>query len=258
MVKELDDFYLERDKNTNAISLDKSLSKDANTFMQNSGKYKYTYNFDWLGRPIIQFPQDIVVLQELFFKVKPTLYIETGIAHGGSSIFAASMMSLLDIYEGLTDIRDSKRKVISIDIDIKSHNKTLISDHPFSRYINLIEGSSTSSETVDQVKEIYNQLDSPTVMVSLDSNHTADHVYQELSLYANLVTLNSYCIVWDTSIEFDEDAVHSQRPWGAGNSPLTAINQWIPDNSSFKIDHKISDKLLITVAPSGFLKRVSY
>tara|TARA_A100001035_G_C27759708_1_gene490589 strand:- start:532 stop:1302 length:771 start_codon:yes stop_codon:yes gene_type:complete len=256
MNKELETFYKERKQHIEAMPLDKDLKNKANDFMKKTGSYKYTYNFDWFGRPIIQFPQDIVALQELFFKIKPTIYIETGIAHGGSSILASSMMYLLDIYDGISDISQSTRKVISIDIDIKAHNRNLIENHPFSKNITLIEGSSTDQKTIDQVKEIYEKESEPIVMVSLDSNHTSEHVAKELEMYSEFVSHGSYLIVWDTSIEFDDNSLHLKRPWSSGNSPLTAIKQWLPNNPSFIVDHEISDKLLITVAPSGFLRKL--
>jgi len=206
--------------------------------------YKYTYNFTWLGRPIIQFPQDILAMQELIWQVKPDLIIETGIAHGGSLIFYASMLELLG----------GDGQVLGIDIDIREHNRIQIEKHPMSKRVTMIEGSSVDKNVVNQVYEFANN--KKQVLVALDSMHTHDHVLKELDLYSPLVTKGSYLVVFDTIIEHMPDHFFPARPWGKGNNPKTAVWEFLKQNSRFEIDKEIENKLLITVAPDGYLKCV--
>jgi cephalosporin hydroxylase len=253
-------FAEERRQNIAKLGADKSLAVLARDFMIETGPAKYTYNFDWLGRPIIQFPQDIVAFQELVWRVQPDLIIETGVAHGGSLILSASMMALLDMTEGIRageriDPSASERKVVGIDIDIRSHNREAILSHPMSSRIELIQGSSIAPEVVQQVRAI--AADYSKVMVCLDSNHTHEHVLEELKAYAPLVTASSYCIVWDTAIEDVPESLFADRPWGAGNSPKTAVREFLNSHPEFALDKSIQHKLLITVAPDGFLKRIA-
>ena len=152
-------------------------------FMSESVKSYYSYNFKWLSRPIIQYPQDIVATQEIIWKVKPDLIIETGIAHGGSLILSASLLALLDYcdaaYNGeKLDPLKPKRKVIGVDIDIREHNREALDKHPLRNRLKLIRGSSISTDIVKQVKELAK--DAKNVMVFLDSNHTHEHVLSEL------------------------------------------------------------------------------
>jgi len=234
----------------------KKLSSD---WLQRAFFQKYMYNFSWLGRPIIQVPIDIVAVQELVWKIKPDLIIETGIAHGGSLIMNASMLALLDLCEAIEsgatlDPKQSKRKVLGIDIDIRIHNRGAIEAHPMSSRIEMIEGSSIASEVVAQVHKV--AADHERILVCLDSMHTHDHVLAELEAYAPLVTPGSYCVVFDTIIEDMPEDVFPDRPWGVGNNPKTAVWEYLKTHSEFEIDTSIQDKLLITVAPDGFLKRV--
>jgi cephalosporin hydroxylase len=237
----------------------KILLDSAKDFFIHSALSKYSYNFQALGRPIIQYPQDIIAMQEIIWKIKPDLIIETGIAHGGSLIMSASMLALLDISDAIKDgvsafnPMKSKRKVIGIDIDIKSHNIEAIKYHPMSSRIQMIEGSSIDPLIIEQVKKI--SRDCKRVMVCLDSNHTHNHVLAELKAYAPLVSLESYCIVFDTIIEDMPINTFLDRPWGPGNSPKTAVYEYLKDHSEFEIDKNIQNKLLITVAPDGYLKR---
>jgi len=221
---------------------DPKMIKLRNDFALDTSKYQYTYNFSWMGRPIIQFPQDILGMQELIWQVKPQLIIETGIAHGGSLIFYASMLELIG-GEGV---------VLGIDIDIRAHNRVEIERHPMSKRIKMLEGSSVSEEIVAQVKGI--AFGQSPVMVMLDSNHTHEHVYQELQAYAPLVTKDSYLVVFDTLIEDMPDEIFSNRPWGKGNNPKTAVWEFLKTNDRFVVDKEIENKLLITVAPDGYLK----
>jgi cephalosporin hydroxylase len=212
-------------------------------------RHKYSYNFSWLGRPIIQYPQDIVAMQELLWKVQPDLIIETGIAHGGSLIFSASMLELNAICGGPADA-----ELIGIDIDIREHNRIAIEAHPMARRIRMIQGSSVDPAIVRQVADVVRHKKS--VMVCLDSNHTHEHVLAELCAYAPFVTLESYCVVFDTVVEDLPAALYPDRPWGPGNSPKSAVRVFLEANPQFEIEQAIQQKLLVTVAPDGFLKRV--
>lgn len=230
----------------------KGLKSSANSFMQHSTEPKYSYNFSWLGRPIIQYPQDIVAMQELIWKVKPDLIVETGIAHGGSLIFSASMLTLIDACcENQED--KPKRVVLGVDIDIREDNKKKIKEHPLAEKIVMIEGSSIDLNIFEKVKEIASK--HKKVLVCLDSNHTEAHVLEELRLYAPLTSVDSYCVVFDTIIEDLPDGIYPDRPWMVGNNPKTAVNKYLKENSNFSIDYDIDGKLLISVAPGGYLKR---
>ncbi len=213
-------------------------------FLIESCKAKYSYNFTWMGRPIIQYPQDIIAMQELIWKIKPDLIIETGIAHGGSLIFYASMLELIG----------GEGKVLGVDIDIREHNRKEIVKHPMYKRISLIEGSSINPSVAEQVYTYAK--DVGRVLVCLDSNHTHDHVLRELELYAPLVTVGSYCVVFDTVIQDLPDELFPDRPWGKGNNPKTAVWEFLKTNDVFMIDNDIWRKLLISVAPDGYLKRV--
>ena len=198
-----------------------------------------------MGRPIIAFPQDMIAMQELIWEVKPDLIIETGVAHGGSIVYYASLLELIG-GDGL---------VLGIDIDIRKHNRDLIEANPMMKRIKLIEGSSTSEHILQQVKEIAST--KKTIMICLDSNHTHDHVLEELKLYAPLTSVNSYCVVFDTVVEdMPIDWDWGARPWGVGNNPKTAVFEYLKTNDNFVIDKSIDNKILISVAPDGYLKRV--
>jgi len=225
------------------------LQETYHAFLEHLIKAKYTYNFFWLGVPIIQTPQDIQALQEIIWETNPSLIIETGIAHGGSLIFSASMLAILEMCGKIQDGR-----VIGIDIDIRSHNKKAILNHPLSNRITMIEGSSIDSTIIKQVKSLSHKKDS--VMVCLDSNHTHDHVLAELRAYAPLVSVGNYCVVGDTVIDDLPDDTNFNRPWGQGNNPKTAMWEYLKDNNNFIIDKTISSKLILTNIVDGYLKRV--
>lgn len=207
------------------------------------GKYRYTYNFTWYGRPIIQLPEDVLMMQELIFQVQPDLIIETGVAHGGSLVFSASILEVL-----------KKGKVIGVDIDIRPNNRHAIESHPLSHRINLIEGSSISQEVITKVREAVKS--KTKIMVFLDSNHTHEHVLQELRLYSPLVTNGSYLIVFDTGIEDMPEDAYPNRPWGKGNNPKTAVWKFLEENDRFVIDKDVESRLMLTVAPDGYLRCV--
>lgn len=227
-------------------------------WMDRANAHNYSYHFDWLGRPIIQFPQDIVATQELIWTAKPDLVIETGIAHGGSLILSASILAMLDYADAvekgeLLDPLKPKRKVLGLDIDIRSHNRAAIEAHPMASRIEMIEGSSIAPEVIAQVHD--RAKSAGRIMAFLDSNHTHEHVLAELEAYAPLTSPGSYCVVFDTVVEDMPAGSFPDRPWDKGNNPKTAVWEYLKSHPEFEIDRSIQDKLLITVAPDGFLKR---
>ena len=242
-------FEQEREALVKSNGKNEDLKDAAHNFLVKSVGANYSYNFSWMGRPIIQYPQDIIAMQELIWKVKPDLIIETGIAHGGSLIFSASMLTLL---ESCGEIE--KGEVLGIDIEIREHNKKAIENHPMSKKITMFEGSSVSKEMVAKVREFAKR--GKRILVCLDSNHTHEHVLAELKAYASLTSLGSYCIVFDTLIEDMPVGTYKDRPWDVGNNSKTAVHKYITNNNNFEIDDTIDNKLLITVANNGYLKRV--
>jgi len=252
-------FQVEREQRLQAFAQDVEFQRLSRSWLQASMERMYVYNFDWMGRPIIQYPQDMVAIQELVWRVRPDLIIETGVAHGGSLVLSASLLALLDMSEaiergGLWDPRESRRKVIGIDIDIRAHNRKAIEAHPMASRIALVQGSSVDAATVDEVRRLAQG--HQRVMVLLDSMHTHAHVLQELDAYAPLVSVDSYCVVFDTFVEDMPPRFFSDRPWDVGNNPKTAVQQWLQEHPEFEIDHGMQDKLQVTVAPSGFLRRM--
>lgn len=229
---------------------DKTFRKESNDWVGKANKTKYSYHFEWMGRPIIQYPQDIMAMQELIYSIQPDLIIETGIAHGGSLIFSASMLELNAISGGPQDA-----EVIAVDIDIRQHNREAIEAHAMFKRITMLEGSSISPEIIEQVKA--KAKGKKKVMVLLDSNHTHEHVFEELVAYAPLASLGSYCVVFDTLIEDLPEGVYPGRSWGVGNSPKTAVWEYLKTHKEFEIDKVIENKIMITVAPDGFLKRIA-
>ena len=240
---------------------DKELKKKGMDWLVHAADTGYSHHFEWLGRPIIQLPQDIVGTQQILWKVQPDLIIETGIARGGSLIFYASLLELIAQCGGAADA-----KVLGIDVDIRSHNKKAILEHPMSKRIEMIEGSSVSHDVIAQVRKIAAK--HKRILVCLDSNHTHEHVLQELELYAPLVSIGSYCIVFDTVIEDMPDGWFKDRPWKRGSNAKTAVHQYLGElrngkvlsigdvRLQFEIDKEIENQLLITVAPDGYLRRV--
>ena len=243
-------FKEECDSEINSLGNNNELKEYTSEWFNKANAEKYSYHFEWMGRPIIQYPQDIVAMQELIFKVQPDLIIETGIAHGGSLIFSASMLELNAICGGPADA-----EVVAVDIDIRAHNREAIEAHPMFKRITMIQGSSIAPEIVAQIKE--KAKGKKKILVSLDSNHTHEHVLEELKAYAPLTSFGSYCVVFDTVIEDMEAELSANRPWAPGNSPKTAVWEYLKTHKEFEIDKSIDNKLLITVAPDGFLKRIS-
>lgn len=237
-----------------------SLNQTSRMFIDASIASQYSYNFFWMGRPIIQYPQDIVAMQELVWRVRPDVIVETGIAHGGSLILSASLLSLLDLCEAtesgeLLNPAKPKRRVVGVDIDIRRHNRSAIEAHPMSRRISMLQGSSIDPSIVSQVRDFVG--DAECVMVCLDSKHTHDHVLAELEAYAPMVTVGSYCIVFDTVVEDLPVEMFPDRPWGPGDNPKTAVRAWLPQHPEFQIDKSIDHKLMISVAPEGYVKRTA-
>lgn len=226
-----------------------SLKERAHAFMLESLEAQYSYNFSWMGRPVIQYPQDMLAMQEIIWTVKPDLIIETGIAHGGSLIFSAAMLELNAACGG-----NPEASVLGLDIDIRPHNKAAIEAHPMAKRIAMIQGSSIDPEIVGQVKA--KAKGKERILVCLDSNHTHDHVLAELEAYAPLTTVGSYCVVFDTIVEDVPAELIHDRPWAPGNNPKTAVWEYLKSHSEFEIDKRYDNKLLVSVAPDGYLKRV--
>jgi cephalosporin hydroxylase len=242
MSNPIEQFQQERKQRIGSFETNEELKEAAKQFNVASNKASYSYNFSWMGRPIIQYPQDMIAMQELIWEVKPDLIIETGIAHGGSLIYYASIMELI-----------GKGEIVGIDIDIREHNKKAIESHPMYKRISMIQGSAIDGDIINQVRE--KAREKKAIMVSLDSNHTHAHVLEELKLYSPFVTRNSYLVVFDTIIEDMPKAMYD-RPWDKGNNPKTAVWEFLKTNTDFEIDKSIDNKLLISVAPQGYLKRI--
>ena len=241
------EYISERDLRVKEFRSDKEFNSISKKWREHALKRKYMNNFSWLGRPLIQFPGDVMAIQELISTIKPNKIIETGIAHGGSLILSSSIMYLNDI---------NNFQVIGVDIDIRSHNRREIEKSKFTSNIKLIEGSSIDQKVFSKVSNCIGKDDK--VMVFLDSNHTHEHVLKELELYSDLVTTGSYLVVFDTHVEdLPSDYLWEDRPWGKGNNPKTAVHQWIKENKNFHIDKYLENKLLLTSAPDGFLYKHS-
>ncbi len=251
-------FKKERDASLLDFRNDAGFQNLSQDWLRESMQRRYVYNFDWMGRPIIQYPQDMVALQEIVWDTKPDVILETGIAHGGSLILSASLLAMLDYADAvergeLLDPAKPKRRVVGIDIDIRAHNRGAMESHPMASRITMIEGSSTAQETIDRAKEAVG--DAKRVMVCLDSMHTHDHVVAELDAYATLVTPGCYCLVLDSFVEDMPQGFFKDRPWDVGNNPKTALHSWLQDHPDFTIDRDMATKLQVTVAPDGFLRR---
>lgn len=251
-------FQQEREDRLQQYGTDAHFQTLSQDWLQASMQRQYVYNFDWLGRPIIQYPQDMVAMQELVWRVRPDLIIETGIAHGGSLVLSASLLAMLDMCDaieagGMLDPRQSRRKVLGIDIDIRPHNREAIERHPMASRIAMVQGSSIAPDVIAQVQAFAKGYQ--RVMVCLDSMHTHAHVLAELEAYAPLVSEGSYCVVFDTFVEDMPPKFFADRPWDVGNNPKTAVREWLASHSEFEVDATWPRKLMVTVAPEGFLRR---
>lgn len=267
----IESFKQERAASIAGYPNDRELKEVSAHWLELAFRRRYMYNFDWLGRPIIQLPGDMVAFQEAVWAAKPDVIVETGIAHGGSLILSASLLALLDVADALErgtpfDPRASRRRVVGVDIDIRAHNRAAIEAHPFAHRITMIEGSSTDAAIARKVGEHAKAAE--RVLVCLDSNHTHEHVLAELELYAPLTSPGSYCLVFDTVVEELPDELFPDRPWSRGNSPKTAVQEYLrllqkpgrkaADGSAlaFEVDRFTDDKLLLSAAPGGFLRRL--
>ena len=254
----IDNFYDERKERIENTLDRKKLKSLARDFLEESFYKKYSYDFDWLGLPIIQYPEDIVQIQKLIWKVKPDLIIETGIARGGSLIFSASMLALLDL-ESLHVEQigqpNTPRRVIGIDVDIRPHNRQRIEEHFLSSRIELIEGSSISDEVFNLVQK--KASGAKCVMVFLDSNHTEEHVLEELNHFSKLVSRGSYIIVFDTVAEVLGFSIFPEKPWGMGNNPYTAVDKFLEKNKKFCVDANYDNLSMISTCQNGILKRLA-
>lgn len=253
-------FKRECDAEVASQGVDRNTQTLTRAWVDAANRLKYSYHFEFLGRPIIQYPQDMVAMQELIWRVKPDLIIETGIAHGGSLILSASMLSLVDYCDAIDqgamlDPKAPCRRVLGLDIDIRAHNRAAIEAHPMANRIDMIEGSSIDPAVVAKVRDIACGYD--RVLVCLDSNHTHEHVLAELEAYAPLVSKGSYCVVFDTIIDDMPADMFPDRPWGRGDNPKTAVREYLKTHPEFDVDKQIDHKLLISVAPDGYLRRVS-
>lgn len=258
-MSEINHFAAEVQRNIELAGKDRDFLGLSNIWIRQAIQYHYAHNFTWLGRPILQIPQDIYVIQEIVWNVTPDLIIETGIAHGGSLILSASLLALLDYCEAVGQgvalhPQESKRRVIGIDIEIRAHNRQAVECHPMAHLIEMIEGSSTDKDVIDYVKDVAKNYH--RILVFLDSNHTHEHVLAELEAYAPLTSVGSYCVVWDTGLEDLPENFTTNRPWGKGNNPKTAVFEYLKKTDCFEIDKVIQNKLMITASPEGFLKRV--
>lgn len=245
MSNPIKEFIDQRNSRVASNANNKKLLAAADAFNIESNKAQYSYNFSWMGRPVIQYPQDMMAMQEIIWDLKPDLIIETGIAHGGSLIYYASLLELIGHGE-----------VLGIDIDIRKHNREEIENHPMFKRIEMIQGSSIDPAIVAEVAT--HTIDKKMILVLLDSNHTHEHVLAELEMYSPFVSLNSYIIVYDTIVEnLPKNYLPGlPRPWGIGDNPMSAMHAFLEKNSQFEIDKSINNKLLISVAPDGYLKRV--
>lgn len=267
----VEEFRVRVARNIKGIGEDRDFLGMSNMWNREAIRHEYAQNFTWLGRPVIQVPQDVYAIQELIWTCRPDLIIETGIAHGGSLVTSASMLALLDYCDAsaagtILDPRASRRKVVGVDIDIRAHNRSAIEAHPLAHKIATIQGSSIDPDVFAQVRAHAEGYD--RIMIFLDSNHTHGHVLGELELYAPLTTPGSYCVVWDTGVEDLPDYMCADRPWGKGNNPKTAVWEYqrllaqegrtAADGAklAFETDKVIEHRVVITAASDGFLRRI--
>jgi cephalosporin hydroxylase len=237
-----DTFEIEKQENIRKLGQSEDLRALSMKWVADVSRHRYSYHFTWLGRPVIQFPQDLVAMQEIIWRVRPSLIVETGVARGGSLIFYASLLELIG----------GDGRVVGIDIEIREHNRREIENHQLSRRIDLVEGSSVDREVIEKVYKMAR--DRKPILVVLDSNHTRDHVLRELEAYSPLVNRDSYLVVFDTVIEEMPEDFFPDRPWGKGDNPKTAVQEFLRSTDRFTVDVEYDGKLLITVAPGGYLR----
>lgn len=243
MNEQLKAFHRDRERSLETLARDDALRQAGKEFVERSMPHRYSYNFDWLGRPVIQHPEDLVAMQEIVFRMRPDIIVETGVAHGGSLIFYASLCRLF-----------GHGHVVGIDIDIRAHNREALDGHFLREHITLIEGSSTDPGVVGRVREM---AAGKRVLVVLDSNHTHEHVLNELRLYSPLARRGDYLVVFDTVVEILPDELCEGRPWSRGNSPMTAVREFLAESGRFEVDREMENKLIITMAPQGYLRCIA-
>jgi cephalosporin hydroxylase len=236
------EFEAEKRAQAAAMAADPGLGRHARDLVIESDRYSYSYQWTWLGLPVIQMPPDIVALQEVIWATRPQVIVETGVARGGSVILSGSLLELIG--EG---------EVVGVDIEIRPHNRQAIEEHPLAHRVHLIEGSSIDPQIVEQVRRRVGEAE--RVLVVLDSNHTHEHVLAELEAYAGLVTPGQYLIVADTVVEDIPAQTHRPRPWGPGNNPRTAMDAFLATHPEFSPDPYLNAKLLLTSSPGGYLLR---
>lgn len=228
--------------NAEKMAADTGLMSRATDLVVDADRYGYSYQWTWLGLPIIQMPPDVLAIQEAIWATRPQMVIETGIARGGSVILSSSILQLIG--EG---------RVVAIDVEIRAHNRAAIEQHPLGHRVDMIEGSSVDPQVIEQVRSAVS--DATRVMVILDSNHTHDHVLAELEAYAPMVTTGQYLVVADTVVEHIPVQQHRPRPWGPGDNPHTALMEFAESHPGFEPDEHMNAKLLMTSSPGGYLRR---
>jgi cephalosporin hydroxylase len=226
-----------------AMAADPEVIAAVRTLNAKAFEYRYYLNFRWLGRPIVQYPQDIVALQEIVWDTRPTLIVETGVAHGGSLILYASLLQLMNL----------PGDVVGVEIELRPHNEKAIFEHPLSERIRVVKGSSTDPDVVAQVAEIASRHE--RVMIVLDSFHSHDHVAAELNAYAPLVTPGNYLIVMGTAVGDLPASLDIQRAWNHERNPKSALDEWLARGQPFDVDRGLTDRLILSDGPGGYLRR---
>lgn len=240
-----EEFEEYRIQSAQAMAGDTGLRRQALEMLLAADRYSWIHQSNWFGQPVLQLPHDMFALQEIIFKTRPRFIIEIGVAWGGSLLFYSTLMEAL-----------GGERIIGIDIYVPDDLRARIASYgKLSERISWINASSVEQSTVDQVKAIVG--DSTEVLVVLDSFHTHEHVLQELRLYSPFVGKGYYLVCFDTYVEEIPEIVENRpRPWGAGNNPRTAVNQFLEEDSRFEVDKLLEAKLLLSLSPGGYLKRV--
>lgn len=253
------EFRQDRLRRIHEMVRDKSFGDASREWFASSVEHHYSYNFDWLGLPAIQYPQDTLFLQELIWSAKPDLIVETGVARGGSLILSASLMVLLKLEKaGSVDLASPGQPtcVVGVELALSDENRHAIMNHALAPCITLVDGSSTDVTTVSRVRQVLSDNSAVSPFVILDSNHSHEHVLEELFLYSEFVQVGGYIVVMDTVIESLAPELHDPSRWGIGNNPMSAVEEFIEQQSNFVIDETFTKKLMISAAPRGVLKRV--
>ena len=242
-----DAFLADRRRNSVALGQDEAAFTASVEAVVRADRHSYAYLWTWLGVPIIQLPADVMATQEVVWDCKPDVVIETGVARGGSLIFMASLLTLI-----------GKGKIVGVDIDIRAHNRRSIEEHALTNLVTLIEGPSTDPETIARVRETIP--DGASVMVILDSDHSYDHVLDELRVYGPLVTPGQFLVVADTLLgRLTPEQTPKARAdvWEPGNEPLSALREYMRETDRFSIDEAINGKLILSSSPGGYLRCLS-